>query len=60
VKAVLTQREDREYAFRLAVHVAKAHGGVGQGEFEFLQILMRDLEIDGPLAREILALAAGR
>lgn len=60
VKAILTTREEREYAFRLAVHVAKAHGGVGPGEFEFLQYLMRDLDLDGPLAREILTLATER
>ncbi len=60
VKAVLTKREEREHAFHLAVRVAEAHGGVGQGEFEFLENLMLDLEIDGPLAREILTRAAQR
>jgi tellurite resistance protein len=58
VKTALTQREEREHAFRLAVHVAKAHRGIGPGEHEFLLHLMRDLEIEGPLAREMLALAS--
>lgn len=57
VKAALTHREEREHAFRLAVHVAKAHRGIGPGEYEFLKNLMRDLDIEGPLTREILALA---
>ena len=54
IKSALRTREEREYAFCLAVQVAQAHRGIGMYETSFLINLMFELEIDGEYARATL------
>ncbi len=54
IKAALRGREEREYAFYLAVQVAQAHRGIGMYETSFLINLMFELDIEGEYARRVL------